>query len=158
MTQDLAPRDRELLTAIVDEQLSPMRKTGIALMVLSLLALAFAGLEWNDARHRHTDGFYLPSTAWLGLCAFAVLGIGGALLFRASRSVTEHALYRALVEGRHEVTRIEVIRVINSSFDCIVVYTPRYPTPIRMVVKQQDRDAIAALLARACPHVRSAGG
>ncbi|MBI2897884.1 MAG: hypothetical protein HYY06_30275 [Deltaproteobacteria bacterium] len=41
-------------------------------------------------------------------------------------------------------------RVVNSAFDRLLVHTPRSPRPIPIIVRHQDRDAVMALLVRAC--------
>jgi len=153
MNDDLSPRDRELLAALVDEQLSPMRKAAWGLIGLSVAALAVAALEWNDARARLSQSL-LPSTSWIALAAFAVLAAAGFALYRSNRDPTSHPTFRALTDGRHEVSRLEVIRVVNSRFDRIVVHTPRSREPIRFIVESHDREAIAALLARVCRNLR----
>ena len=139
--------DLRLLRRFVDEQISPFRKTGIALVATAPLALLVALLEWHDR------GFAEPptDTTWLAGGVGVALALIGLAVWRQHRAPEQTQLYRILVTERRQVTRVEVRRVVNQSFDQIVVHSPLAKEPLRLLVSHRDRDAVAALLLRAYP-------
>lgn len=149
----LDARDLALLEKLVDEQIAPFRRLGWGLMALLPVGLTIALLEWRDARFAHPGAFFMPTTSWLAFgVGAAACGLGAWLWFN-NRRAKAHVWYQTIVEHRAAVTRVEVIRVINSRFDRIIVHSPRSPKPVPLIVSNNDRDAVAALLARAYPQV-----
>lgn len=137
--------DRQLLRRFVDEQISPFRKTGIALMAMAPLAFLVAFLEWRDR------GFSEPpsDTTWVAGGIGLALALLGFLVWRQHRTPEQTTMYRILVTERDQVTRVDVQRIVNNQYDRIMVYSPLAKTPLRLLVLHRDRDAVAALLARA---------
>ncbi len=74
------------------------------------------------------------------------------------RRAEKHHLFTVLVDGRLDVTRVDIVRVINSGFDFFKVQTPRDQVPISLIVRHQDRDGAAGLLSRAFPNVGGPSG
>lgn len=146
--------DLRLLRRFVDEQISPFRKTGIALVAAAPLALVVALLEWHDR------GFAEPptDTTWLAGGAFAALALIGLAVWRRHRTPERTPMFRVLVTERRHVTRVEVHRVANNEHDRIVVHSPLAKEPLRLLVSHRDREAVAALLLRAYPGARGGGG
>lgn len=146
--------DLRLLRRFVDEQISPFRKTGIALMCMAPLGFLAGYLEWND---RGLSEPAPDTTLIAGAIGLALL-VTGAIVWWRHRSPEITWSYRVLVTERAQVSRVEVLRVVNSSYDRIVVHSPLAKEPVRLLVSPKDRDAVAALLARAYPSAARAGG
>jgi hypothetical protein len=150
MNAALDARDVALIEKFVDEQRAPFRRVAYVLFAGLPIGLAVALLEWNDARR----GPYVPNTVWIFALAGAALGVAGWLMWRANRRGASDALSMALLDDRASVTQIDVIRVVNSDWDRVVIQCARAKEPIRVLVHQRDRDAVVALLMRACPQAR----
>lgn len=133
------------LTAVVEQQLRPLRRTGYGLLVA---AAALVGVGWLEWRDRGLDGPAPDTSQWAGGLAIVLLVVGAALVWRHAR-VSAHPLYDVLVNHRAEITAIEQVRVVNSWADRLIVRSPRAPTPVRLIVDHRERDAVVELLERA---------
>ena len=150
MNAALDDRDVALLEKFVDEQRAPSRRVAYVLFAGLPIGLAVALLEWNDAR----GSSYVPDTVWIFALAGAALGVAGYLCWRKNRRGASDAMSMALLDDRASVTQIDVLRVVNSDWDRVVIHCARAKEPIRVIVHQRDRDAVVALLMRACPQAR----
>lgn len=140
--------DRHLLRRFVDEQISPFRKTGIALIAMAPLAFLVAFLEWRDRGFSEAPS----DTTWLAGGIGVTLAIIGLIVWLQHRTPEQTRMYRILVTERRQVTRVEVHRIVNNRYDRIVVHSPLAKAPLSLLVLHRDRDAVAALLTRAYPN------
>lgn len=142
--------DAALLRRFVDEQISPFRKLGVALVAIAPLGFLVAFLEWRDLGLSEPASTTTLIAAGIG----AALALIGIVVWFQHRSPEPTRLYRVLVTERSQVTRVVVDRVVNSQYDRIVVYSQLSAQPLRLLVLHRDRDAVASLLARAYPNAR----
>ena len=134
--------DLATLTAFVDKQIAPDRHVGMMLACALPLGATVCALEWSDAG----GAWPPPVTALVALAVGVVLGGFGLRGWYRNRRADVHPLFDAIVTRRGEITHIEVVRVLNSWADSLVVQTPARATPVKLFVRHEDRDTIVAIL------------
>ncbi len=134
--------DVATLTAFVDKQIAPDRHVGMMLVCALPVGATVCGLEWSDAGWAWPP----PDTALLALAIGAALGGVGLRGWYRNRRADAHPLFDVIVTRRAEISHVEVVRVLNSWADNLLVLTPASATPVKLFVRREDRDAMVAVL------------
>lgn len=137
------------LDALVERQIRPLRRVGLGLSLSLPAGAAIGWLEWTDAG---LDG-PAPDTAIWAFCGGAALALVGVVTAWRNRRAETTALYDVLVTHRAEITDVEVVRVVNSWADRVIVRSPRAGRAVTLLVDHRERDATVELLSRACGKV-----